>query len=329
VKRVKETAPRWRQPVGPLRLGISSCLIGQKVRWDGNHKRDAFLVETLGSHVCWVPVCPEMESGMPVPRPPVRLMQTRGGVRLMESEGETDHTRSMTAWSRDRLDALEAMSLCGYVLKKDSPSCGMERVKVWRPGGTAVREGRGLFASALMERMPALPVEEEGRLQDRRLRENFVERIFAFHRLKALFAPGWSRGDLVAFHTAHKLQLLSHSETAHRSLGRLVARSKEIPRPVLQSRYEGLFMEALSRPATIRRHANVLQHMVGHFRERLDPERRASLATSVEDYRAGLVPLVVPLTLIAHHARALRVAYLAGQIYLQPHPRELMLRNHV
>ncbi len=320
----------WRDPAGPMRLGVSSCLLGEKVRWDGNHKRDGYLVDILGTHVEWVPVCPEMESGMPVPRPPIRLTRREdGAIRLVEVHGGADHTRSMTDWSRRRAADLETLDLCGFVLKKDSPSCGMERVKVYGGSGPGVRDGRGVFAGILMERMAALPVEEEGRLCDAGLRENFVERVFAFRRLKALFGGTWSRGDLVAFHTAHKLQILAHSETAYRELGRLVASVKGRPRAQVRARYEDLFMKALSGRATVRRHTNVLMHMMGHLRRRLDARRRQEIATCVEDYRLGLIPLIVPITLIAHHARALEIDYLTGQVYLQPHPKELMLRNHV
>jgi uncharacterized protein YbgA (DUF1722 family) len=205
----------------------------------------------------------------------------------------------------------------------------MERVKVYGGEGPGIRDGRGLFAEALLERLPLLPVEEEGRLCDPRLRENFIERVFAYRRLKDLFGSRWSIGALVRFHTAHKMALLAHSTTAYQELGRLVARAAELPRAELRERYEALFMGTLSLPATTRRHTNVLSHMAGHLKDKLDPASRQELAASIEEYRQGLVPLVVPLTLIGHYVRVHRIEYLAGQTYLQPHPRELMLRNHV
>jgi uncharacterized protein YbgA (DUF1722 family) len=205
----------------------------------------------------------------------------------------------------------------------------MDRVKVYAQGAPARREGRGLFAAALLEALPRLPVEEEGRLHDPVLRENFIERIFAYRRLLDLFGARWTARDVVAFHTAHKLQLLAHAPEAYRALGRLVARVNALPRAELRARYEEGFMQALARRATRGRHANVLQHMAGFLREGLGREERAELGEAIQDHRRGLVPLVVPLVLVRHHARRLGVGYLLGQVYLEPHPKELMLRNHV
>jgi len=207
----------------------------------------------------------------------------------------------------------------------------MERVKVYPAGGkgAGTKNGRGLFAAALLAKLPNLPVEEEGRLHDPRLRENWVSRVFAYHRLQDLWTPSWSVGRLVAFHTAHKYLLLAHSEKDYRELGRLVAGAKAIPRKELRSRYESQFMAALKRIATPAKNTNVLQHMLGFFKGDLDAASRAELQMHVEDYRRGRTPLVVPLTLIAHYVRILNVEYLQGQVYLQPHPRELALRNQV
>jgi uncharacterized protein YbgA (DUF1722 family) len=238
----------------------------------------------------------------------------------------------MAAYAEERVGRLADDDLCGYVLKKDSPSCGMARVKLYEStdAGAAVgRAGVGVFADALMRRFPRLPVEEEGRLHDARLRENFIERIFAYHRLTTLFAGRWTVASLVVFHTAHKLALLAHSPEGYRELGRLVAQGKAIARAELRARYEQGFMDALAAMATPGRHANVLLHMIGYFRDKLDAGSRAELVGAVEDYHKGYVPLIVPVTLVRHHARRLDVAYLAGQIYLDPHPREMMLRNHV
>jgi uncharacterized protein YbgA (DUF1722 family) len=235
----------------------------------------------------------------------------------------------MQEHARRRVRALDALDLCGYVLKKDSPSCGMERVKLLDSAGMAKRSGRGLFAASLLDADPALPVEEEGRLNDAVLRENWIERVFAYRRLRSLFAGRFSVGRLVAFHTAHKLQLLAHSTEAHRRLGRLVAGARRCEPSELRRRYGGAFMEALASRATPRRHLNVLQHCLGYFKDRLDTGTRAALAAQVADYRRGLVPLVVPVTMIRHYVERLGIEYLAGQIYLEPHPKELMLRNHV
>jgi len=318
------------QPEEPIRIGVSTCLLGEKVRFDGGHKRDRFLTDTFGPWVTWVPVCPEVEMGLGTPREPLRLVRYEDGDRFVTVKTGIDHTEGMRRYAAKRARELASQELSGYILKKDSPSCGMTRVKVYPPGGgPASRDGVGLFARALLERYPSLPVEEEGRLCDPRLRENFVERVFAYARLRRHFAGRWTVGSLVAFHTAHKLQLLSHSPEHHRRLGRLVAAAKGVPRQELRDRYETLFMETLSKIATARRHVNVLQHMVGYFKKELDSDSRRELLGLIEDYRQGLVPLVVPVTLVRHYVRRFRTAYLEGQTYLEPHPKELMLRNHV
>ena len=312
-----------------LRIGISRCLLGEEVRHDGGHKRDRFLTDGLGRYVEWVPVCPEVEAGMSIPRPAIRLVDAPGGPEVREVKSGADHTRRMRDHARQRVRALAKLDLCGYVLKKDSPSCGMERVKLWKESGPPSRNGRGVFAQELMERLPLLPVEEEGRLNDARLRDGFVERIFAYQRLRRLFESRWSARQLVEFHTAHKLQLMAHAPPAVRELGQIVAGVRSIPRAEVQSRYETGFMQALCKQATTRRQVNVLQHMIGYLRKDLDPARRQELAELIEDYRRELIPLIVPVTLIRHHVRHLGIDYLEGQTYLEPHPKELMLRNHV
>ena len=312
-----------------VRIGISSCLLGQNVRFDGGHKRDPFLVETFGPFVEWVEVCPEVEVGLGTPREAIRLVRDGDDVRLVGVKSATDHTDRMRRWAATRVEALAREVLDGYILKKDSPTCGMERVKVYTAGGVPSRDGRGLFAEALMARLPLLPVEEEGRLSDPRLRDHFVERAFAHRRLRDLFAARWTAGSLVAFHSAHKLALLAHSPSGYAELGRLVARAGEMPRAELRAAYEGGYMRALSVMATPRRHVNVLQHIAGYFRKVVDEASRQELAAAIADYRNGLVPLIVPITLVRHHVRRCGIPYLQGQVYLEPHPKELMLRNHV
>jgi uncharacterized protein YbgA (DUF1722 family)/uncharacterized protein YbbK (DUF523 family) len=312
-----------------IRVGISTCLLGEPVRYDGGHKRDSYLVETLGRYVEWVPVCPEVELGLGTPRETLRLVRIGEDLHMVMPKTGQDHTEGMRAFAQKRVRELEKEDLCGYVLKKGSPSCGMERVRVFDARGVPTKSGRGLFAEVLLRHFPNLPVEEEGRLSDPRLRENFIERVFAYRRLRTLFAARWKVGDLVAFHTAHKLLLTAHSPKAYASLGPLVAKAKGTPRAALRERYEAEFMRALSVIATPKRHANVLQHVVGYFRNQLDADSRRELLSLIDDYRCGLVPLIVPITLIRHYVRRFDVAYLRSQIYLQPHPKELMLRNHV
>ena len=313
----------------PIRLGVSSCLLGNEVRFDGGHKRDRFVTDLLGKFVEWVPVCPEVEVGMETPRPALRLVSDGDDVRMVEIKSGRDHTNAMNRYSAKRVRALRGLDLCGYILKKDSPSCGMTRVKVYGDKNMPTRQGRGLYASALMEAYPNLPVEDEGRLNDSKLRENFIERVFVYRRLNHLFHGRWTRGQVVAFHTAHKLQLMAHSTVAYRELGHLVANLKQTPRAIFREQYERGFMEALSHVASRGRNANVLQHAAGHLKTNLDSASRTELADLIHDYREGLVPLVVPVTLIGHHVRRHEVEYLKGQVFLEPHPRELMLRNHV
>jgi uncharacterized protein YbgA (DUF1722 family)/uncharacterized protein YbbK (DUF523 family) len=314
-----------------IRVGISSCLLGEKVRFDGGHKREPFLTDTLAAHVDWVPVCPEVEMGLGTPRETLRLIRQSPGepLRMVTTRTAIDHTDGMITWAQGRLDQLahDEPDLCGYVLKKDSPSCGMLRVKTYSGDAMPERNGVGLYASALLHRFPLLPVEEEGRLNDPRLRENFIERVYSYRRLKDLFVSGWSLGDLIKFHTAHKMALLAHSTTRYNEMGRLVARGKDLAASELRDAYQKSFMATLAILATTRRHTNVLTHMMGHLKKLLDADAKRELLDSIEEYRTGVVPLVVPLTLLRHYVRLHRIDYLAGQIYLDPYPRDLMLRN--
>lgn len=313
----------------PIRIGISACLLGEPVRHDGGHKHDRFLTDTLGRFFEWVSICPEVEVGMGTPREAIHLLRDGSQIRLVGTRTRTDHTDTMRKYARHRVRQLSALDLSGFILKKNSPSCGLERVRVHDDKGPVTQTGRGLFAAELADQLPNLPIEEEGRLREPRLRENWIERVFAYHRLQALWAARWRIGDLIALHTSHKLLLLAHSPRAYQELGRLVAAAQPPPRRDLREQYEREFMAALTTPATRGRHANVLQHMVGHFRRQLDDASRCELADAIDDYRRGLMPLIVPITLIAHYARLYDVTYLKGQAYLNPHPKELALRHHV
>jgi len=323
------------------RVGVSACLLGERVRYDAGHKRDLFLTDVLGRHVEWVEVCPEVEAGFGTPRESMRLVLAGGEGRrrgepvkpeklaLVLTKTGTDVTGRLQRYAARKAKFLTTQRLSGFVLKKDSPSCGMERVKVYASDAMPERAGRGLFAAALIDALPNLPVEEEGRLSDPRLRENFIERVFAYQRLRELFDKRWTPGDLVRFHSAHKLTLMAHSPAAYRSLGQLVAGAGGAPRANLEREYESGFMSALRIVATPLRHANVLQHMLGYLKTALDSDQKAEMLGLIDEHRQERVPLIVPLTLMRHHVRRHRVAYLEGQTYLQPHPRELSLRNHV
>ena len=312
------------------RIGISTCLLGECVRFDGGHQRDPFVTELLGRFFEWVPVCPEVEVGMSIPRPSVRLVGDVDNPRMMADRTGEDWTRRMQTYARRRVRELGPLDLSGYILKKNSPSCGMERVRVYpERGGPALRKGRGMFAAALMEAMPLLPVEEDGRLNDMHLRDNFVERVFAFWRWQNLNRHPKSRGALVDFHTRHKLLVMAHSEKHMRELGRLVARASDLSPTGLYEQYGPLFMDALCQMATVRKHVNVMQHIMGHFKSQLGSDERSAMQAEIEDYRRRLVPLVVPLTLIRHYVKKLDLPYIKDQLYLSPNPKELLLRNHV
>jgi uncharacterized protein YbgA (DUF1722 family)/uncharacterized protein YbbK (DUF523 family) len=317
---------------GPkIRLGVSACLMGERVRYDGGHKQDRFLIHTLGRYVEWVHVCPEVEVGMTIPRPSVQLVGEVASPRMVDPKNDHDHTDAMNAWSREKSASLAALGLHGYVLKKGSPSCGLYRVRVYPEGGGAPqREGRGLFAAALVEHFPHLPVEEEGRLHDPRLRENFIERVFAYERWTALLQRDPTPAGLVAFHSRQKFAFLSHSEQHYRAMGRVVADVGSREWEDVATEYGALMTECMSVLATTKKHVNVLEHLAGFLKTHLDAEDKAEWRDVVTQYKSGLVPLIVPLTLLRHHFRRHDVhAWARDQVYLQPYPRELMLRNHV
>ncbi len=313
----------------PLRLGISRCLLGDEVRFDGGHKKDNFLTEVLGRYVEWIPVCPEVEAGLGTPREAMRLVGDSQHPRLVTIKSGTDHTRAVERMTAYRIQELEELDLSGYVFKKDSPSCGMERVRIYNDHGIPDRNGVGLFARAFIEQFPLIPVEEEGRLRDPTLRENFIERVFCYRRWQDLVQSGVTRQALVHFHTIHKYLLLAHHPLQYQMLGRLVGQVHQHRLKELVHRYGELFMKALAVKATVRKHVNVLQHILGYFKDRLGAQEKTELLGVIGDYHHGLTPLVVPLTLIKHYVQIFDVSYVRDQVYLNPHPKELMLRNHV
>lgn len=310
-------------------LGVSTCILGENVRYDGGHKRDRFIIETLGQFVEFVPVCPEVECGLGIPRESMHLEGDPESPRLVTTRTKIDHTERMVTWARTRVKELEAEGLCGFIFKSRSPSSGMERVKIYNEKGMATKNGVGMFAKIFMDHFPLLPVEEDGRLHDVRLRENFIERIFALKRWRELLGSKRSRGRLVSFHTQHKLLILSHSPKHSRILGKLVAEAKNISQDQLYSQYQTLFMEALKLKSTIKKNINVLQHMMGYFKRDLSADEKQELLEVIDEYRGEYTPLIVPITLIKHYVRKYDQSYLKEQIYLNPHPVELKLRNHV
>ena len=312
-----------------VKLGISSCLLGHKVRYDGGHKLDRYLANTLGEYAEFVPVCPEVECGFPIPRESLRLVGDPARPRLVTTRTGQDFTDTMARWASRRVAELEREDLCGYIFKSGSPSSGMQGVKIYDANGVPSNRGVGMFAMAFTKHFPLLPVEQESRLHDPRLRENFIERIFAFQRWRNLVEKRKSRGNLVDFHTRHKLQVLSHSPKLHQAMGRLVALAKEQALSELYEQYQGLFMKALSLVATVKKNASVLMHMMGYFKKQLTSDEKQELLEIIERYRKEYVPLVVPITLMKHYVRKYDQPYLKVQHYLNPHPAELKLRNHV
>jgi uncharacterized protein YbgA (DUF1722 family)/uncharacterized protein YbbK (DUF523 family) len=312
-----------------IKLGISTCLLGENVRYDGGHKLDRFLTDTLGQYVEYVPVCPEVECGLPIPRESMHLEGDPESPRLVTLRTKQDMTERMVNWAKKRVVELEKEGLCGFIFKSDSPSSGMERVRVYNEKGMPVKKGVGMFAGIFMEHYPLLPVEDEGRLHDPKLRENFVERIFTLRRWREVLAKKESRGILVDFHTKHKLLILSHSPKHYQIMGKLVAQAKDIPLKDLYQQYQNILMEALQLKTTPKKNANVLMHMMGYFKEQLSSDEKQELLEVIDHYRQEYIPLIVPTTLINHYVRKYDQPYLKQQVYLNPHPLELQLRNHV
>ncbi|MEZ5391479.1 MAG: DUF523 and DUF1722 domain-containing protein [Bryobacterales bacterium] len=318
-----------RPQTTPLRIGVSACLMGETVRFNGGHCANRFLLREAAEFAEFVPVCPEVEIGLGTPRETLRLVRLGEAVHLVAPSSGADVTEKMRQYAREKAESLAAANLDAFVLKKDSPSCGMERVKVYDGNGVPSKSGVGLFAEALIERLPLLPVEEEGRLNDPHLRESFFERAFAYRRVRDLFASSWTVADLVAFHTSEKLLLLSHDPNRFRETGRLVASAGAMDRDQLAAEYTTHFMQTLARPASVSRQTAVLERILGYCKAKLTAAEKRDALESVSDFRAGLVPLVAPLTLLRHYVRRFGVSYIASQTYLEPHPKQLMLRSRV
>jgi uncharacterized protein YbgA (DUF1722 family)/uncharacterized protein YbbK (DUF523 family) len=311
-----------------LRLGISACLMGENVRFDGGHKLDRYLRDTLGRFVEYLPVCPEAECGLGIPREAMHLESGPASPRLVTVRTKRDLTDQMLAWAHKRVRELERENLCGFIFKSDSPSSGMERVKVYGAGNVPHRTGVGLFASVFMKHFTLLPVEDEERLHDPMLRENFIERIFVAKRWREIAEGSKKISPLIDFHTQHKLLIMAHSPKHAGILGKLLASSQISPIEELYSEYYRILMEALQLKATSKKNTNVLQHLLGYFKKQLSADEKQELLEIIESYRQGHLPLVVPVTLINHYVRKYRQPYLSGQYYLNPHPIELQLRNH-
>jgi len=311
-----------------IKLGISACLLGENVRYDGGHKLDRFLTDTLGRYVEYVPVCPEVECGLPIPRESMHLEGDPDSPRLVTIRTKQDMTDRMVRWAWKRVEELDKEDLCGFIFKSDSPSSGMERIRVYNEKGMPVKKGVGIFAKIFMDHFPLLPVEDEGRLHDPKLRDHFIERIFALKRWREILSKKDSRGNVVDFHTRHKLLILSHSPKHYQMMGKLVAQAKDLSLKQLYQEYQTLLIESLYLKTSPKKNSNVLQHMLGYFKEQLCSDEKKELLEVIDHYREGYIPLVVPITLISHYVRKYDQPYLKKQIYLNPHPLELQLRNH-
>jgi uncharacterized protein YbgA (DUF1722 family)/uncharacterized protein YbbK (DUF523 family) len=311
-----------------IRIGVSACLLGQPVRFDGSHKHDRYLTGTLGEYLEFVPVCPEVEAGFPIPRETFRLVGDPENPRFITTRTQVDHTARMTEWAERRVQELENENLCGFIFKSDSPSSGLLRVKVYNDKGMAEKKGVGVFARAFTRHFPLLPVEEEGRLNDAKLREMFIEQIFTLKRWRESLARPADRKHLVDFHTRHKLLILSHSPAHAQRMGKLVAGGDGTPLRAVYRDYETLLLEALRMKTTLKKNMNVLQHIMGYFKQQLSADEKQELLDVLDQYRSEVLPLIVPVTLLNHYVRKYDQPYLKKQVYLNPHPAALKLRNH-
>ena len=311
-----------------IKLGISACLLGQKVRYDGGHSHDPFLTDTLGQYVEYVPVCPEMECGLGVPREALRLVGKPDSPHLVTLHTNQDFTGRMVKWAKKRLFELGKEDLFGFIFKSNSPSSGMEKVKVYNEIGMSPKKGSGIFAGIFMERFPLVPVEDEGRLHDPELRENFIERIFVLKGWREMLEKKWGMENLAEFHTRQRLMTLSHSQKHHRLMENVADEAKELSIKERYEAYETLLLDALKLKTTPKKNGNVLKHIMGYLKKQLLPEEKQEVHDIIEKYRKGCIPLIVPITLMNHYAQKYELSYLSKQSYLQPHPIELQMRSH-
>jgi uncharacterized protein YbgA (DUF1722 family)/uncharacterized protein YbbK (DUF523 family) len=306
-----------------IQVGISACLMGHQVRFDGGHKRSDFCERELSRYFDFIPVCPEVAIGLGTPRPSIRLVKHADGIHVETGDGSLDVTAPLIAYGEQMSQELQALS--GYVFCAKSPSCGMERVRVYGEAG-GVKEGVGQYARVLMQRLPLLPVEEDGRLNDPVLRENFVLRIFAYHDWQQLLLDGLTRGKLIAFHSRYKYLLLAHHPGSYKEMGRYLATMGDLPMAHIAERYVSALMAALKERASRKNHTNVLQHLQGYFKKQLTAEQKAELHDTIDKYRRGILPLLSPMTLLRHYLREYPNDYLQQQVYFSPYPEDLALR---
>ncbi|MBI9111919.1 DUF523 and DUF1722 domain-containing protein [Maridesulfovibrio ferrireducens] len=318
-----------RESCNKVKLGIARCLLGESVRYDGSQKLDRYLRDILGQYVEWVPVCPEVECGMSIPREAVRLVGDLDSPRLVGRSSGKDWTAQMYDWGQKRLDQLEREGICGYVFRFGSPSNGMNRVKVYNDGNRVRHDGIGMWARMVMERFPGLPFEDDGRLHDPALRENFISRFFTLKRWRDAMSDGFTAGALVEFHTRHKLLIMAHNVQLYRAMGKIVAKAGIEEPELLFAEYFEMLFKALTYKLTVKKHINVLMHAFGYFKKDLSADEKQEMLELLDQFSKGLIPLIAPIILLNHYVRKYSKDYLAKQYYLNPYPAELMLRNHV
>lgn len=312
-----------------MKVGISSCLLGNEVRYDGQHKLDRFLRDELGEYLEWYPVCPEVECGLPIPREAMRLVgDDPERPRLLTVNTKVDLTEKMEKFVQKRLDQLEKEDLRGFVFKVKSPTSGMRGVKIYTEQGMPSRRGSGIFAREFMKRFPHIPVEDEGRLHDAGIRENFIERLFVYDRWRSFLNDEKNVKGLVTFHTEQKYLLMAHAPDLLRQMGKTVAAVKKETLDKDLQRYQELLLTAMKRKATVKKNVNVLHHIMGYFKDQLTADEKQELLEIIEKYAESYAPLIVPVVLLQHYVRKYDEPYLKNQYYLQPHPDELKLRNH-
>lgn len=311
-----------------INIGISACLVGQKVRYNGDGLKPTLINEQFTKYFGYVPFCPEVDIGMTIPREAVRLEKKDGNIRLWASKSETDYTEKMLDYSHKKVQELARLNISGYILKKDSPTCGMERVKIYDHNGVPAKSGVGLFAKILKERFPLVPIEEEGRLNDMRLRERFVERVFAFRRLQDFLTDNPTLGKLMQFHTAHKMLLMAHHPQKYRALGHALANARKENLSVYLLEYSNAFMEIMSGHTSLKKQTDVLFHLFGFFKKEISSAEKEEFLELVKQYKNKMIPMIVPITMLRHYLKKYPVDWLKAQVYFDPYPEALLLRSY-
>lgn len=308
-----------------ISIGISSCLLGHKVRFDSGHKQNSYINNTLSEYFDFVPFCPEIDIGLGIPREAIRLVLIDEKVHCVGSKtADLDVTQQLKDSAKQQFQWQKNLS--GYILKKDSPSCGMERVRLYK-GNMPDRIGVGIYAQVLMERFPNLPVEEEGRLGDAVLRENFIQRVFIYARWQKMVAQPFSMQALTQFHAQHKYIYMSHNQNLAKDLGRWLADAHKLESDEVLDYYLSNMMAMLKTRASRKNHVNTLQHLQGYLKNFISSDDKAELVEIITQYNDGLLPLIVPITLLRHHFRRFPNEYIMDSYYMKPHPKELMLLN--